>query len=73
VYGARKRGGAIVSGADEAAGHARRGREAHAEEVARAMRENLKKRKAKLRARRARADAGGATDAGDDGDRALDG
>ncbi|NBB71401.1 MAG: hypothetical protein GVY33_13950 [Alphaproteobacteria bacterium] len=33
----------------------RRGREAHAEEVARAMRENLKKRKAKARARRERA------------------
>jgi hypothetical protein len=31
----------------------RRGREAHAEEVARAMRENLKKRKQQVRARRA--------------------
>jgi hypothetical protein len=31
----------------------RRGREAHAEEVARAMRENLKKRKQQGRARRA--------------------
>jgi hypothetical protein len=31
----------------------RRGRDAHAEAVARAMRENLKKRKAKARARRA--------------------
>jgi len=33
---------------------ARRGREAHADEVARAMRENLKKRKARARARAAR-------------------
>lgn len=32
----------------------RRGREAHAEAVARAMRDNLKKRKAKVRARRER-------------------
>jgi hypothetical protein len=31
----------------------RRGRETHAEEVARAMRENLKKRKQQVRARRA--------------------
>ena len=35
----------------------RRGREAHAEAVARAMRDNLKKRKAKMRARRERAAA----------------
>jgi len=43
-------------GNEEAAEHAakRGGREAHAEEVARAMRENLKKRKAKARARRER-------------------
>lgn len=33
---------------------ARRGRAAHADEVARAMRENLKKRKARARARAAR-------------------
>ncbi|MFP4126491.1 MAG: hypothetical protein ACLFU0_07575 [Alphaproteobacteria bacterium] len=41
---------------------ARRGREAHADEVARAMRENLKKRKARARARAARrAEASAAT------------
>jgi len=43
----------------------RRGRAAHAEEVARAMRENLKKRKAKARARRDR-DAGPKEPSSDD-------
>jgi hypothetical protein len=44
---------------------ARRGREAHADEVARAMRENLKKRKAKARARAARGAEEGAASDGD--------
>jgi hypothetical protein len=45
-----------------------RGREAHAEEVARAMRENLKKRKARARARRAQAEAAAPDACGGEGD-----
>jgi hypothetical protein len=53
---------------DEERTPARRGREAHADEVARAMRENLKKRKARARARaacRAEEGEGVAEDTGD--------
>jgi hypothetical protein len=47
----------------------RGGREAHAEEVARAMRENLKKRKRQVRARRAGAATPPAAMDDDDGTR----